>query len=79
MNYFLKQWRTVCHSDEGGIALQEQLLRFLLRRNEKKNKYFYAGVLHSLSFRRRRNHITKAIIVMRLASDSRASLEQAKQ
>jgi hypothetical protein len=28
-----------CHSDEGGITYREQLMRFLLRRNDKE--YFY--------------------------------------
>jgi hypothetical protein len=28
-----------CHSDEGGITYLEQLMRFLLRRNDKE--YFY--------------------------------------
>jgi hypothetical protein len=39
-----------CHSDEGGITYREQLMRFLLRRNDKiqlNDKSFLAPIVAS--------------------------------
>ena len=35
-NKFKQVKHPFCHSDEGGIALREQLMRFLLLRNDNK-------------------------------------------